>query len=584
MINSVNDVIANIDQQVLLARPISEWIAILSNECQVYQIDGGGYIAKRFSQINYSFCDLKTAEEMLIDNVHAILRNKYFTILNDETLDKIQSIVQKMTVNLTSVLRTVTFNKDNVNGNPYLIYSQYIPDGCIAFRNGVYDFRYSKWLFKYDKIELKTGSTLISYPTSYIIKWYFNFDFKPLDFALHEINLVDFINVLKDLNDVQRNFCFELIYNIAHNNEHKFDLNRFEHMCQILGYCCLNSFAQYFVMLIGAGQNGKNSLFDGCFTNRIVPKPSAIDLESIENNTFISGALEGVAHNIFLETSAKVHRESRMIKAFTGSQDQTIEHKGVGRYSGIINCKFVFAGNDKSEIKFSDTTTGFTRRINMFEIFYTWDKMKSFLSLGDYYDATFSSDLHELKNDVLCSTVFVYLAMYGIKSATNNFTNAFNFTYNEWSSDYQDVNHELKRQIENIKSSKLLEFCRNSKENMNLGKNAFYDFDTKKSIIFSIVDCSNNKIFNSFEDLANHSVFVDELNENVFDGENYIDDIDKLYISIPFLKAYLNVESSPHAFTKNLQKIYGANSITRLGANIACIACKFNYGKLQVIR
>lgn len=584
MISSINDVIQNIDQQALLGRPISEWIPILASECQVYQLDGGGYIAKRFSQINYTFCDLKTAEEMLINNVHAILRNKYFTLLTDETLDRIQSIVQKMTINLTSVLRTITFNKDNVNGNPYLIYSQFIPDGCVAFRNGVYDFRNSKWLFKYDKIELTTGSTLISYPTKYIIKWYFNFDFSPLDFSLNEINLVEFINMLKDLNDIQRNYCFELIYNIAHNNEHNFDLNRFEHLCQILGYTCLNSFAQFFVMLIGAGQNGKNSLFDGCFTHRIVPKPSSIDLESIENNTFISGALEGVAHNIFLETSAKVHRESRMIKAFTGSQDQTIEHKGVGRYSGIINCKFVFAGNDKSEIKFSDTTTGFTRRINMFEIFYTWDKYKSFLLLGDYYDASFSSDLHELKDDVLCSTIFVYLAMYGIKSATNNFTEAFNFTHNEFSNDYQDVNHELKRQLEAIKCSSLLDFCRKTKDNMLLGSNAFYDFETKKSIIYSIVDESNNKLFKSFEKLANHTVYVDEFNENVFDGENYIEDINKIYISVPFLKAYLNVDCSPHAFTKNLQKLYGANVITRLGANIACVACNFKYGKLQIIK
>lgn len=584
MTKSLNEVMQNIDQQVLLARPISEWLPMLADECQVYQLDGGGYIAKRFSQINYTFCDAKTAEEMLVNNLHAILRNKYFTILTDETLERIQSIIQKMTINLTSVLRTLTFNKDNLSTNSYLLYTQYIPDGCIAFRNGVYDFRNATWLFKYDKIELTTGLTLVSYPTKYMIKWYFNFDFKPLDFSLHEINLVDFIKVLKDLNDVQRNYCFELVYNIAHDIEHKFSINRFEHLCQILGYCCLNSFAQYFVMLIGAGQNGKNSLFDGCFTNRIVPKPSAIDLESIENNTFISGALEGVSHNIFLETSAKVYRESRMIKAFTGSQDQTIEHKGVGRYSGIINCKFVFAGNDKSEIKFADTTTGFTRRINMLEIYYTWDKSKTFLSLGDYYDASFSSDLHELKDDVLSNTIFVYLAMYGIKSATNNFTTTFNFTHNEWSTDYADVNHELKRQLENIKCSSLLEFCRKSDNNMQLGRNAFYDYSTRRSIIYSIVDNSNNKIFNSFKQLANSTEFVKELGEDVFIGENYIENLNKIYISIPFLKAYLGIDYSQHMFTKNLQKIYGANSISRIGANVACVCCEFNKGKLQILK
>ena len=152
-------------------------------------------------------------------------------------------------------------------------------------------------------------------------------------------------------------------------------------------------------MLIGAGQNGKNSLFDGCFTNRVVPIPASNDLESIENDRFITGALENKAHNIFLEstTVAKTYAESKVIKALTGSMYQTVESKGIQKYSGIINCKYIFAANDQDKLKFGDTTVGFRRRINMFEIFYQWDKEKRFLSRGDYYDTTFSDSLSELK-------------------------------------------------------------------------------------------------------------------------------------------------------------------------------------------
>ena len=303
MSKSIEMIASTIDQQALLGRPITDWLPILAEDCQVYQLDNGGFLAKQFSQINFNFCDEKTATEILVDNLHSILRNKYFKVLTDEAFDRISQIVSKMTMNLRAVLKTITFNKDNVGENKYLQYAQFIPDGCIAFRNGVYDFRNAKWLFQYEKIQLKTGSTLISYTNKYLVRWYFNYNFEPLDFSLADIELKDFVQMLNEIDNIQHNYCFELAYNICHDAEHKFSLERFEHLCQILGYVCLNSFSQYFVMLVGAGQNGKNSLFDGCFTSHVIPKPASNDLDAIENDRFITGTLEGHAHNIFLETS-----------------------------------------------------------------------------------------------------------------------------------------------------------------------------------------------------------------------------------------------------------------------------------------
>lgn len=584
MTKTISDIALSVDQQVLITRPLADWLPILAEDCQVYQIDNGGFLAKSFSQINFNFCDIKTATDILIDNLHALLRNKYFVVLTDEALDRSIQIVNKMTTNLRAVLKTVTFNKRNLGENKNLFYIQEIPDACIAFRNGVYDFRNATWLFKYDKLQLSTGSTLIEYDKNYFVRWYFNYNFEPLDFSLNDISLDEFVQVLRELDDVQRNYCFELVYNMSHTAEHKFDINRFEHICQILGYTCLNSFSQHFVMLIGAGQNGKNSLFDGCFTPHVIPKPSANDLDAIEQDRFITGTLEGHAHNIFLETCAKTYRESKNIKSLTGSPDQTIEHKNIAKYSGVVNCKFVFAGNDKQEVKFSDTTNGFLRRINMFEIFYTWDSKKEFLKYGDYYDASFSQDLHELKNDQLNTTIFVYLAMYGIKSATNNFENVFEFTHNEWNAEYADIDHDLKKTVEKIRCEHLLSWCRASKENMNIGKTAIFSASTRRNVIYSIVDENDAQIFGSFESLANASKHIDELDEDIYCGSDYIEDIDELFISLPFLKNFLDIGTSQSMFNRNLQKIYGTNCISRMGANVACIHCTFKKGKLQIIK
>lgn len=587
MAKTVKDIATTIDQQALLGRPVTDWLPILADECQVYQLDNGGYIGKSFSQIHYRFCDAKTATEMLIDNLHSILRNKYFTVLTDEVFDRISQIVTRMTSNLRSTLKTITFKRDNLEDNPDLQYARFIPDGCIAFRNGVYDFRNAKWLFKYDKIQLSTGLTLISYTKEYMVRWYFNYNFEPLDFSLADIELKDFVQVLRELNDVQRNYCFELVYNMSFTNEHKFSLDRFEHICQILGYTCLNSFAQNFVMLIGAGQNGKNSLFDGFFTSNCVPKPSSLSLDEIETDTFITGALEGVAHNIFLETSAKTYRESRVIKSLTGSEDQTIHHKGVGKYSGILNCKFVFAGNDRNEIKFADTTNGFLRRINMFEIFYTWDSKKQFLKSGDYYDASFSSDLRELKDDKASAIVFAYLAMYGIKSATKNFKSVFTFTHNEWNADFADVDHDLKMNLEKIRISELFAWGRESKTNADALESALYA-KNKVKLWKTIYDENENQAFSKFEQLLNHSkkVTINEsgTTDEIFDGDDFVKDFDDVFISTQFLKEYLKDLGHARAFTLALQRLYGTNCFNKMGANVTVIHCNFKKDKLHIIR
>lgn len=527
----LEDVKNKIDASTYLALPLHRWNELLSKECQVYVCDGG-YIGKCFNEINYHFCSVDEAKEIVTDNLYALLRFKYFPTQTDEVMDRISKIVSAFTANLKSTLINVSFDLSS----PF-IHVNYIPDYCIAFQNGVYNFKDNCWLFKYDIVEMKSiGNRIYSYDTNYMIMWYMNYDFEPLPINIMDISYNDFVNIMKELCETSRNYCFELCYNIAHDNESKFSILRFQHLCEILGYTCLQSFSQYFVMLIGSGQNGKNSLFDGCFTNRLVPKPAANDLDSIETDRFITGSLENKAHNIFLETSAKTYKESRMLKALTGSMNQTIESKGVSKYSGIINCKYIFAGNDQDSIKFSDNTVGFRRRINIFEIFYRWDSKKDFLKQGDFYDTTFSNSLKELKDDITNNTLFIYMAMMGICSGTNKFSENFAFTFNGWKKHYSDVDDELKNKLLNMSCFDILNHLTYPKDEISY--TALFDMNYKR--IYSS--------YKSFDDMIVAFKDPDTCME-------YFNEHD-IFVSVRFLYRIFNAaDETLNSFSAKLKKI-----------------------------
>ena len=564
---TVEQVVANVDTAALLSRPLSDWRAVLSKECQVY-VFGETYLAKRFDQINYKFCEKNEAKEILVDNLYALLRYKYFPKISEEIDERIQKIVSSFTANLKTTLKKVSFDESSdaevVN---------MLPNYCIAFRNGVFNFKDNKWFFKYDIVELKDiSNTLYSYDNKYIIQWYLDYDFESLDIKITDIKLKEFIEVMKDITKTNQNYCFELMYNISHDENDVFDINRFTHLCEILGYTMLQSFSQFFVMLIGAGQNGKNSLFDGCFTNRIIPRPASNDLEAIENDRFITGALENKSHNIFLEASPKTYTESKMLKALTGSMYQTIESKGVNKYSGVINCKYIWAANDQDRVKFSDTTNGFRRRINMFEIYYTWDENKRFMKRGDYYDTTFSDELIEIKRDTMNTTVFVYFAMYGILSATNNFTQTFRFTSNDWSDKYSDIDLELRESIESFTLDKLNGYLASDKGKVD-GKTMFFD---ENKILLKDSPTIKELGYNNYNDLL--KMLADDEASTAY----FIDH--DVYISVRALQSALKDFSSPTTFTQSIKKIYKLGSLESLYGNKPYVKCTFSGKRLKIIK
>jgi len=567
MSTKLDKIINSVNTAELMTRSLSEWKSILARECQVFVVNEN-YLAKRFDQINYKFCEVDEARQVLIDNLYALLRYKYFTKIDDEAEKRITEIVKFFTTNLKTSLIRASFDFDTDAEK-----ISFLENGQVAFRNGVFDFKKNDWLFKYTVINIpEISNNIYVYPTQYIVQWYFNFNFDPFPLNVNEFSVEDFLDFMKDWNKENRNYCFELLYNMSHDESHKFSIKKFKHLCEILGYSLLQTFSQNFVLLIGSGQNGKNSLFDGCFTNRLVPRPAANSLDEIEEDKFVTGTLENVAHNIFLETSAKTYTESKMIKALTGSMYQTVQNKGVSKYSSIINCKYIFAGNDQDKIKFSDNTNGFRRRINIYEIFYRWDPMKNFLKRGDYFDTSFSDDLHELKNDILNTIVYIYFGIYGILSATKNFEGNFKFTANDWKLNYSDIDFDLKECIENVTLEKIATFIKSSTKNYSDGRSLLYDLNREKLYLSKTI---KNVGVHNFEDMVK-MFSVDE--ESCL---TYFSEYD-VYIDLKLLQSICNYNGPSANFISSIKKLYQLTDTVQIGSR-PCIKVGFVNNKLRVI-
>lgn len=561
------ELIKSIDTASLRKVDLASWRKVLCYECQVYVFEEA-YIGKKFDQINYRYLNKSEAEEILIDNLYALLRFKYFTKISDSSDEQISKIIKSFTRNIKTTLIKVSYNEDT---DANLI--KPLPPYTIAFKNGVYNFKDNEWFFKYDIVTLENLSNRIYlYDPSYVIMWYVNIDFEPLDIIdINSIKYESLIDIFKEYCKEDENYCFKLCYNMAHDNNNVFSIDKFRHLCQIIGYTLLQSFSQYFVLFIGSGQNGKNSLFDGCFTHKLIPRPAANDLRSIEEDRFITGALENKSHNIFLESDAKTYTDSKMIKALTGSMYQTIEQKGENKYSSIINCKFIFSANDQDKVKFSDTTVGFRRRINMFEVFYRWDSKGRYLKEGDYYNIVFSDSLEELKNNNINIITYIYLGMMGIIDATNNFKSSFKFTYNNWNINYTDLNLDLKNIIEKVTIEDIYKFMKNP-NNYDEGKYLLYDMSKKR-----IYQCYNflqtgNK---GYDDFINMLSTPEEYIPYFSEYDNYI--------NLRTLQKIVRDMGPSITFTQNIRKLYNINKLPSLYNNQPYAKCTFINGKLKLI-
>ena len=192
---NIDDLTKKLDTTALLETSLTDWRPILAQECQVY-VMGENYIAKRFDAINYKFCEKTEAKEVLIDNLYALLRYKYFPKSSEEIDERIQKIVQSFTINLKSTLKKVSFDDDVIAEKVSML-----PDYCMPFRNGVYDFLHNKWLFKYDIIKMKKiNNVFYLYDPKWIITWYMDFDFEPLPIDITHNSLTEVIKMFKNIS------------------------------------------------------------------------------------------------------------------------------------------------------------------------------------------------------------------------------------------------------------------------------------------------------------------------------------------------------------------------------------------------
>ena len=568
MIATIKDIENKVDTQALITRSLNDWRTILCNECQVYVCDEN-FIAKRFDQINYKFCNKNTAKDILVDNLYAILRFKYFPQMSEEVDNRIGQIVSSFTVNLKTTLKKVSFDEAT---NAELV--KMLPQECIAFRNGVFNFRTNNWLFKYDIQEMpQLHNCIYDYTYKYIILWYLNFDFEPLPLNIMNVDMEKFLDTMKNTckNKATKNMCFELIYNMSHNIADKFDSKKFEHLCEVMGYSILQSFTTAFVIFIGGGGNGKNSLFDGCLTSHVIPMPTSNSLDAFENDRFITGALENKAQSIFLESVPKTYSDCTYLKNITGSMYQTIERKGEQKYSSIINCKYIFSCNNQNDIKFSDTSPGFRRRINMIELWYQWDAEGRYLKRGDYYDVVLSDDYHELKSDISNAIMFVYFGMYGILKATNKFTSKFKFTENDWNLQYTDADIGIKDAIDITSIHRLYNFIKSLPDDE--AKSALFDVSGRRLYLSTTLSDLGYRGYDDMmkllgDDQAATSYFVDN----------------DCYISVRALQKLAKGIMTASMFTQNIKKIYNVTNMPNLYNNKPYVKITFVNDRIKILQ
>lgn len=565
----IKEIKAKVNNSVYLDKPFAWWHEVLATECDVY-VYSETYIAKRFDHIQYSFVDKEVAKEILVDNLYALLRFKYFEERDDEVDLRIKQIIQSFTDNLKTTLLRVAFEWESQKNHKTI---KQIPNYSLAFRNGVYDFFHNKWLFKYQKLLMPANSNLVyRYDNNYIVTWYIDIDFEPLPFGINDTSFKEFIEIMHVMTKDKgsKNYAFELLYNMSHDIAHKYSPRKMQHLSEILGYTLLQQFTQNFVFLMGSGQNGKNSLFDGCLTPFLVPKPAANSLDSIENDRFITGALENRYHNIFLETEAKTYTQSMMIKALTGSMYQTVESKGANKYSAILNLKYIFAGNDQDKIKFRDTTPGFRRRINIFEVWYAWDKQGQYLKNGDYYDVSFSGDLREFRSDVANTIIYIYFGMYGLMFATKKFSRDFDFTYNEWKTSLADVNLTLKSSIQAVTLKDIYKYAKRNKESYNECRALFYSEDGKRLY-------RSAQFFSVFKD-SSYDTMIEELLNPEF---TRVSDDKNIFINLRTLKSILGNLTAQNVFTNEVKKIYNVEILPSFYNNQSYLEITLNGDKLS---
>lgn len=581
-VNPTDRIKTAMDINALLAMSNDDWDDFLREQLGVFMLDGDKYVAKPFNKICYKQVSKDEASEKLVENAAFILKKLVFKEHTEAVYKCIDNILKRYKADPTSYILNLDY-KSNEYGTKRV---KDLPQTCIAFRNGVYDFAKNDWLFIYDKqIITENNQIIIRYPLDYIVYWYVDLDFTAIDgFDITQLTSQDFIDTIRaslcPKGSSQNNYTFELVWNMAHDSNDEFSLKKFEHLCKIMGYMIYQNFSNYFIYLVGNGQNGKNTLFDSTLKHYIKPTPTGQSLDDIEEDKFVTASFINTYQNIYLESEAKPVTRSSRLKQITGSMYQSIEQKGIDKFTAMINCKMMFSANDKEKLKFTDSTTGLNRRINLYEVFFHWDKKLAYMDKGDkdWYDTTCSENLHEITGNPTNMLMYCYMGMLGIKLATKNFTKeSFDFgEHNEWDAKiYIDYNESLYKRIQNALNFTNIKTYIKTLENEKKYKDIVGMLRVGNESIFSVAGFENSKYaphkYKAFlDDVGEYEVIDTEDGENISqfveNDLHYILDDNIVYLYIPALMKLVNYVTPQQGFISELKKMYTKTNIKKIGA------------------
>lgn len=589
-----------LNRQSLMKMTLSKWCETLADECGVYRL-GDQYIGKAFDTIPYKLCSKEKAKDILEENLDALLTFKYFPHASDEEADRIKDIKKYCVNRIASSLIKVKFDRDSTSAR----YMKPLPPSCIAFNNGVYDFKADRWFFRYSITEADLSKQIIQYPYDYRIMWYINRDFTPMKMSINDdgsmgmsakgddedgasplaLSFDEWLDFMKDLDTKRPSKFFELLWNMSYNGEWRFDMSKAEHLAEIFGFAMYSDFVQHFVFFVGDGSNGKDSMFDSFMRDLIRPIPSGNSVTDLEEDKFVMSSLVGVSQNISSETETNLLKHSARLKQLTGSPYQTIEEKGVDKYTGYMNCKFIFSANNKEQLKFGDSSVGFRRRINMYECFFQWDKHKDFLKkMKGTYDTTYK-DTDEMRAGDSFSEFF-YTAMQGVKMATSNFTAPFSFTENDYAyEEYADIDTSLMSAVNHITASRLARYVKYHTES---ARAIFYteswkrlDQDLTEGTHMGFVDYYDTKDFPNA--LVTALSQESEGEETYGVGKWFVDNM--FYISLDVIKELCEDKyDKSKAFLVSFRKSFPKSDIGRHSQNKAYVKAEFTYDGVLKIR
>lgn len=621
----------------LLKKSDYEWRHILSKDINVYKTSSGKYIYREYDKISYSKCINfeGTLVPAIKKNVEMLLRYKYFNdiytspnILSDPDLlgdiDKRMLEIKKSFVDFLestiSRVKLMDYNDynekmaslDDEESNRFEMLRK-LPDYAIAFNDGVYDFKNDCWLFKYNKIDITSpiindfkGQIVEYEDKTFIIEWHIEMDFMDMidvyKSILGGLNIKSVCDLkeggIKDMFDYFRSdnmfdinafnkkgkripnygITFALLNNMSHDEHLCLSYDKLVHLCQIMGYSLKNSFDSHFIYFIGSGGNGKDSLITGSFLKFLDDDSyTTISISDINNDKFATSNLVDSHINVYMENSTTnaVIKELQTLKALTGGNSVTVEAKGQQKTKVNINARVISAANNKDDLVFQDSSDGLIRRINMCEIFYTWDSDGEYLNKGnkDFYNVIYSPNFKEIYHNPFNLLTYIMFGMAGLAINTRDFTlDDSKFLYNDWSSKYIDLDIELRDKLDNIKIDDIYSVILNPKFKTILN-NFACDITPFNRFLCSTQDRNRTKYLNENTYLLSEfgtntflsSVIEAYVNPKDQDESEYsrrfFNDFIYMYIPIEIIQAVVEDDSKPVAFTKVIKKYFKGNVI-----------------------